>query len=285
MNPEQYCIDLLKKNDAYFDISFLRLPHDKRRAITAIHALCQSLDDVVNTIDDKEIAAAKLKWWRGEISALFNDSPTHPITQALLPATKTFDLHEPQFLEILEGKVMDLDHQPYPDFKSLSLYCYRASGVVSLLSAQILGFTDKGTLKFANDIGIAIGLSNLIRDLGENALRGRIYLPVDEMIRFGVYSPDLLQLKGSAELTALLSFQAKRADSFYQSALKALPKSDHYRQKPALMMASLAMDLLSVMKKNGFDTLTQKYSLIRPRKAYCMLFAYCKTLPYLRYTQ
>ena len=177
MTPDQYCQQKASQSGSSFYYSFLFLPPARRRAITALYAFCREVDDVVDECTDVDIARTKLAWWRTEVAALYAGTARHPVAQALTNVVTPFNLPQTRLLEIIDGMEMDLNFNRYQDFKQLQLYCYRVAIVVGLLSAQIFGFNNRKTLKFAHDLGMAFQLTNIIRDVGEDARRNRIYLP------------------------------------------------------------------------------------------------------------
>jgi len=189
MTPDQYCQEKTAASGSSFYYSFLFLPKDKRRAITALYAFCREVDDVVDECSDEQVARTTLNWWRGQVAEIYAGKPQHPVAIALVPVVKQFNLAQEHLLEIIDGMEMDLDQPRYADFKSLQLYCYRVASVVGLLSVEIFGYSNRQTLKYAHDLGIAFQLTNIIRDVGEDARRNRIYLPMDEMQQFNVRQP------------------------------------------------------------------------------------------------
>src|SRR5512139_4331482 len=186
MTPDEHCQQLAEKSGSSFYYSFLFLPAEQRRAITALYAFCREVDDVVDECSDSAVARTKLAWWRSEVARLYAGEPQHPVTQALQAPISRYNLAQEHLLEIIDGMEMDLDQTHYASFKDLSLYCYRVASVVGLLSAEIFGYEDRQTLKYAHDLGMAFQLTNILRDVKEDVARGRIYLPADEMARFGV---------------------------------------------------------------------------------------------------
>ncbi len=234
MNPDEYCQQKAAASGSSFYYSFLFLPPERRRAITALYAFCREVDDVVDECQDPSIAAAKLVWWRMEVARLYDGTPEHPVTQALQAVLPQFNLPQEQLLEIIDGMEMDLTQTRYLDFKGLSLYCYRVASVVGLLAAEIFGYQDRQTLKYAHDLGLAFQLTNIIRDVGEDARRGRIYLPIEDLQRFEVPAKDLLEARYSDAFRELMAFQAERAEKFYDQAFAQLPAIDRKAQRPGL---------------------------------------------------
>jgi phytoene synthase len=261
MTPDQYCQDKAAKSGSSFYYSFRFLPAQQRQAIIALYAFCREVDDTVDEIADTDIARTKLAWWREEIQRTFHGIATHPVGLALQSALQNFDLHEEYFMEIIDGMAMDLDQFSYPEFKHLALYCHRAASVVGLLSVEIFGYQDRKTLKYAENLGIALQLTNIIRDVREDAERGRIYLPQDELQQFNVSADDLLALKSSPELIELLKFQTARAKQYYQQALQLLPECDRYTQRTGLIMAAIYEATLDEIVKDNFQVMQYRVSL------------------------
>ncbi|GHD56006.1 presqualene diphosphate synthase HpnD [Jeongeupia chitinilytica] len=267
MTPDQYCEDKAAQSGSSFYYSFRFLPEEKRRAITALYAFCREVDDVVDETHDEGVARTTLNWWRGEVDQLYAGSPQHPVTRALLPVLKTFNLSREHFLEIIDGMEMDLDQARYASFKDLQLYCYRVASVVGLMAAEIFGYTDRKTLKYAHDLGIAFQLTNIIRDVGEDARRGRLYLPVDELQRFNVPAADVFNFRQTAEFKSLMAFQIDRAEQYYRQAFELLPKADRKAQRPGLLMAAIYRATLDEIRRDGADkVLNQRLSLTPIRK-------------------
>lgn len=266
-DPHQYCQEKAAASGSSFYYSFLFLPKPRRQAITALYAFCREVDDVADECSDTNLARTKLAWWRTEIANLFADKPQHPVTQALAPAVHEFGLAEEHFLEIIDGMEMDLDQNRYADFKALQLYCYRVASVVGLLSASIFGYSDRKTLKYAHDLGMAFQLTNIIRDVGEDARRNRIYLPLDELARFGVSETDILHGHEINNVRQLLQFQIDRAQEFYNRAFSELPVIDRRAQRPGLMMAAIYRSLLNeIQSDNCLIVLNSRVSLTPMRK-------------------
>ena len=266
MNADDYCQQKAASSGSSFYYSFLFLPIEKRRAITALYAFCREVDDVVDECQDPQIAAAKLAWWRLEVARLYEGKPEHPVTQALQGVLPKFNLPQEQLLEIIDGMEMDLTQTRYLDFKALSLYCYRVASVVGLLAAEIFGYEDRKTQKYAHDLGMAFQLTNIIRDVGEDARRGRIYLPIDELQQFDVKAADILNARYSDNFRRLMEFQIKRAEEYYEQAFAQLAETDRRSQRPGLVMAAIYRALLDEIRRDGCLVLTQRTSLTPIRK-------------------
>ena len=268
MNPHDYCQDRAAKSGSSFYYSFMFLPPERRQAITALYAFCREVDDVVDECHDLSLAQTKLEWWRQEVGRVYNGTPAHPVGHALKDVIKGFRLPQEQLLEIIDGMAMDLSQTRYLDFKGLQLYCYRVASVVGLLAAEIFGYQDRQTLKYAHDLGLAFQLTNIIRDVGEDARRGRIYLPIEDLQRFNVPAKDLLEARYSEQFRALMAFQAERAEKFYDQAFAQLPAVDRKAQRPGLVMAAIYRTLLREIARDGFMVLDRRTSLTPLRKVW-----------------
>lgn len=267
MTPDQYCKDKAAKSGSSFYYSFRFLSEDRRRAITALYAFCREVDDVVDETREEQVARMTLNWWRGELAALYTGAPTHPVTRALQPHVQAMDLPQGLFGEIIDGMEMDLDQARYATFADLQRYCHRVAGVVGQLSARIFGHTDPRTLDYAHDLGIAFQLTNIVRDVGEDARRGRIYLPVDELQRFGVPAADVLAYRESEAFGRLMTFQIERAEQWYAQALAQLPAADRKSQRVGLAMAAIYRATLDEIRRDGpARVLNQHLSLTPLRK-------------------
>ena len=266
MTPDEYCQNKAARSGSSFYYSFLFLPAEKRRAIMALYAFCREVGDIADEVQDTSVARFKLAWWRTEIANVFAGNPQHPIGKALLPAVRQLDLNADRFNEIIDGMEMDLSYHRYPDFKTLELYCYRVAAVVGQLSAIIFGHTDNQTLLYAHDLGMAFQLTNIIRDVGEDARRNRIYLPQDELRRFDVSVADVLNGVQSDNFRELMTFQAERAKTFYMRAFAELPAADRKTQRAGLIMAAIYRTLLDEIERDGFKVLNQRVALTPLRK-------------------
>jgi len=266
MTPDEYCQQKASQSGSSFYYSFLFLPPEHRQAITALYAFCREVDDVVDECPDQQQARAMLADWRNEVEALYAGKPGHPVTQALAVARGRFKLPRARLLEIIDGMEMDLEQNRYANFEALYLYCYRVASVVGLLAAEIFGYKNNDTQKYAHDLGLAFQLTNIIRDVGEDAQRGRIYLPLDELQRFNVPLDDLLNAKYSDNFRKLMEFQIVRADSYYDKALAQLPPGDRKAQRAGLIMARIYRTLLGEIKRGGCHVLDQRASLSTARK-------------------
>ncbi len=266
MTPEQYVQDKAAKSGSSFYYAFLFLPPPRRAAITAFYAFCREVDDVVDEVSDPSVAATKLAWWRKEVGTAFAGQPSHPVMKALIPHCVTFEIRAEHLLAVIEGCQMDLEQSRYLDFAGLARYCHLVAGVVGEVAAGIFGRSQPKTTAYAHKLGLAMQLTNIIRDVGDDARRGRIYLPVSELKQFDVKSHEVLNRGYSERFTALMTFQAERAHRFYDEAFALLPDADRTAQKPGVMMANIYRTLLREIEADGFQVLHQRTSLTPLRK-------------------
>jgi phytoene synthase len=275
MTPQDYVQQKAAASGSSFYYAFLFLPPERRAAITAFYAFCREVDDVVDEMTDVGIAQTKLAWWRSEVAQAYAGEKNHPVMQALMPHTKRFDIEARHLLAVIDGCQMDLEQNRYLEFANLQQYCHLVAGVVGEVAARIFGQTEQQTTAYAHRLGLAFQLTNIVRDVGEDAVRGRIYLPVNELQRFDVKAHELLK-RGEApgmdkadferRFQALMRFQCERAMSTYAEALALLPETDRRSQKPGLMMASIYRTLLQEIAADPLLVLTRRVSLTPLRK-------------------
>ena len=265
-SPQEYVQQKAASSGSSFYYAFLFLPKPRRAAITAFYAFCREVDDVVDEVRDPGVAATKLAWWRTEVAQSFAGDPRHPVMKALMPLASEFGIEARQLLQVIDGCQMDLEQTRYLAFPNLAQYCHLVAGVVGEVAARIFGQTDARTTDYAHRLGLALQLTNIIRDVGEDALRGRIYLPVSELQQFDVKAHELLNRVYSERFVALMKFQAERAHAAYDEALALLPAADLRAQKPGLMMASIYRALLREIERDNFQVLNQRVSLTPLRK-------------------
>jgi phytoene synthase len=277
MTPQEYCQQKAAASGSSFYYSFMFLPKTRREAITALYAFCREVDDIADECQDMDIARTKLAWWRAEISNLYASKPQHPVTKALATPVKDYGLQEQHFLEIIDGMEMDLNQSRYVDFDELQLYCYRVASVVGILAASIFGYTNPTTLLYAHDLGLAFQLTNITRDVGEDARRDRIYLPLEELEKFGVTEHDILQGHESDKVKQLLDFQIARAESYYDKAFSQLPPEDRKAQRTGLIMAAIYRAVLDEIKLDGAQkVLNSRTSLTPLRKLWLAWITWVK---------
>lgn len=270
MTPQQYVQQKAARSGSSFYYAFLFLPPQRRAAITAFYAFCREVDDVVDEVSDPSVAAAKLAWWEAEAARAFAGQPQHPVMQALMPLCAPFGIELPHLQAVIEGCRMDLSQTRFLDYAALQRYCHLVAGVVGEVACNIFGRTQAPTVHYAHRLGLAMQLTNIIRDVGEDARRGRIYLPVSELQQFDVKAHELLKREApwgyGDRYLALMRFQAQRAHALYDEALALLPGADLSAQRPGLMMANIYRTLLREIEATGFQVLHQRVALTPLRK-------------------
>jgi phytoene synthase len=266
MTPDEYCQEKAARSGSSFYYSFLFLPAERRRAITALYAFCREVDDVVDECSEPSVARTKLAWWRKQVDQMFKNEAEHPVGRAMAPHLANYGITRERLLAIIDGMEMDLDQTRYLDWPGLKKYCWHAAGVVGELSAGIFGYSDRRTLEYAEKMGLAFQLTNIIRDVGEDARRGRIYLPVNELQQFDVKVAEIVHGTYSERFSALMKFQAERARQLYRQAVTLLPDADRRAQRPGLVMAAIYHALLLEIERDGWQVLHQRISLTPLRK-------------------
>ena len=266
MSPDEYCQQKAAQSGSSFYYSFLFLPAERRKAITALYAFCREVDDTVDDCTDEAVARTKLVWWRKEVKAMYEGIPTHPVMRALEPHLAVYQLEEKHLQAIIDGMEMDLNQTRYLDYQAMSRYCWHVASVVGILSASIFGATRPETLLYAEKLGHAFQLTNIIRDVGEDARKGRIYLPISELQQFNVTAADLLNARHSENFENLMRFQVARAQKAYDEAFALLPAEDRRAQRPGLIMAAIYRTVLNEVERDGYHVLKQRISLTPIRK-------------------
>lgn len=267
MTPEQYCADKAARSGSSFYYAFLFLPARKKAAIQAVYAFCREVDDVADEVSDPGVAAQRLEWWRSEIGAAFNGgNPQHPVAQALQGIQEEFGLPEAYFLEVIDGVAMDLSQSRYETWQDLQLYCYRVASVVGLLSVEIFGYSERGTRTYAHRLGLAFQLTNILRDVREDAARGRIYLPLEDLRAFGVTEDDIRDARETEAFRKLAAYEAERARELYDQAFDALPESDRSNQTVGIIMAAIYRALLEAIAETDYRVLSHRVHLTPLRK-------------------
>jgi 15-cis-phytoene synthase len=266
MTPDEYCRQKAAQSGSSFHYSFLFLSPERRRAITALYAFCREVDDVVDEVSDPGVARAKLAWWRAEVTGAYIGTAQHPVARALMPVVATYGLPQAHLQTVIDGMAMDLDQSRYLDFAALEIYCHKVAGAVGLMSAEIFGYTRPETRGYARDLGVAFQLTNILRDVGEDARRGRIYLPQDDLARFDVAPSSLISGTVTDGFRALMAFEVERAREWYARALAQLPAEDRHAQRTGIIMAAIYRTLLDEIARDGYQVLDRRTSLTPLRK-------------------
>jgi 15-cis-phytoene synthase len=276
VTPDQYCAEKAASSGSSFYYAFRFLPPPRRRAITALYAFCREVDDAVDETADAHVARVKLDYWRKEIQALFDGRASHPVALALEPIVAPYAIGKDDLLTVIDGMQMDLERTRYATWSELTEYCHRVAGVVGWMSANIFGATDGRTREYAHALGLAFQLTNIIRDVGEDAQRGRIYLPLADLAECGVSQADILKLHASEGFIPLMRMQTERARALYTQAFAALPDQDRLAQRPGLIMASIYQRILNDIERRNFPVLKERVSIAPITKLFLALSTWVK---------
>ncbi len=277
MTPQAYCRQQAAQSGSSFYYSFLFLPAAQRDAIMALYAFCRAVDDVVDNVTDPTVAASKLAWWRAEIDRMFAADAaapaTHPICLALHTPALTYGIKANDLKAVIAGMEMDLQQHSYVDDEALSVYCWRVAGIVGQMSARIFSSNAADCDAYALHMGQALQRINIIRDVGEDALRGRVYLPMDLLARHGLKLTDVLARKPfiidghtAPAMLAALKDSAAQAKMHLRLALDALPAGQVRNQRSGLIMGRVYAVLLAEIERSGFPVLQQRVSLTPLKK-------------------
>lgn len=265
--------------DTSFYYSFFVLPPRKRKAIVAVWDVCRAVDDAVDEVvperewrngsspGERELACERIAAWRAEIAACYEAEPQTWQGRALQPFIREFNLPRARFEELIEGVEMDLSHLRYPTFDALIEYCHRVASAVGLICVEIFGYRDPATREYARQLGIALQLTNIIRDVGADLRRGRIYLPLEDMARFGVREDALRAGLVTREIRALLRHECAQARRYYARAAEVLPAADARRLRAAEIMAAIYFGILRKIERADYDVFSRRLRLPRPRRA------------------
>lgn len=241
-----------------FGVAFALLPRPQRDAIRAVHAWSRALDDGVDEDADEERARARLEGFRRELALLYEGTPTEPLTAALRPHVERFQIPRLYFEELINGVAMDLSQRRYGTFTDLHRYCYRVASIVGLICLRIFGEAEDRGRRYAENLGVALQLTNILRDVGSDLSRGRVYLPADELARFGVDEDALRRCERDRAFLELMRFQAERARSFFEAAEREVTALDRRRLLAAEIMARVYRRLLERIEASGFDVLARE---------------------------
>ena len=266
MNPAKFVSRLTRKSRSNFFYAFLCLPKPKREALYAVYAFCRIVDDAVDVGQDRAAQRKELERWRAEIAQVFEGSPEHPAAQRLQEAVKIFPIPRAALEEIIAGVEMDLERSAYATFEDLYPYCYRVASAVGLCCIEIFGYTDVRAREYAVTLGVALQLTNIMRDVQPDALAGRVYLPQEDLERFGVTADDLSTGRYTPAFVRLMEYQAVRARAYYERAWAALPRADQRTLFAAEIMGRTYFALLETIERRRFRVFGGRVSVPTPRK-------------------
>ena len=262
MTPTEYCESKAAASGSSFYYSFMFLDPLRRSEILALYAFCREVDDVADSgAIDIDVARAKLLWWKSELDNTWLGKPNHPVTRALQGAITRHSLKKLHFDLIIEGMLMDLANTHYTTFTELDEYCYRVAGVVGILTATIFGHKNALTLEFAKRLGLAFQLTNILRDVKEDIERKRVYIPAEDLTRFGLKPDEGIDSLNRSAFAEMMQFQIARTENIYKKAIEILPDEDRENQKAGIIMANIYQLLLHKIKKDPAKVLDRRVSL------------------------
>lgn len=267
---------LVKKSRSSFYYSFLFLPRPKREAIYAVYALCRSVDDIADHPGDVAEKGERLKAWREELDRCYAGQPTHPITEQLRDCLSRYPIPKDYFEELLAGVEMDLTISRYPTFADLYRYCYRVASVVGLICIEIFGYSREATKEYAVNLGLALQLTNILRDLKTDGQRGRIYLPQEDLERFAYSEEDLLNCRYTPAFLPLMRFEADRAREYFRRAADGLSPEDRKNMVTAEIMGRVYRETLEAMQRKNYRVFGERIALSSPRKLQIALTTWAK---------
>jgi phytoene synthase len=261
----QFCRALTKASRSNFTYAFLFLPRREREALYAIYAFCRMTDDLVDEADGPAVED-RLAGWRRELEAAVRGEASHPVTRRLGDTIREYRIPPHYFQELVDGMEMDLVKSRYASFAELAEYCHRVAGVVGLMCIEVFGYSRPETREYAERLGTAFQLTNILRDLGTDAARGRLYLPLEELTRFGVSEADILTGRLTPAFRSLMRFEVERARGFYAAAEAVLPVVDRPRMLPARIMSAIYRRLLERIEAEEYDVFSRRIRLSRPHR-------------------
>ena len=261
MTPQEYCSKKTAQSGSSFYYSFLFLEKKKREAITALYAFCREVDDIVDDASDEHVARSKLNWWDQEIEKMWLGTPRHPVTIAIQQFIEPYKLEQKYFKLIIDGMMMDLEQQNYETMDQLKEYCYRSASAVGILSASIFGYAHPTTLIYAEQLGLALQLTNILRDIKEDLARGRIYIPLEELDKVNIKRANLSHSVGEKSFDTLIDNQVAIAQKIFDSAERNLHIDDRQSQKAGLIMGAIYRKLLNRIASKPAGSFTKRQTL------------------------
>jgi phytoene synthase len=261
------CAEITRRASSNFYYAFMLLPRERRRALYSVYAFCRFVDDIADA-DGVNNPSAMLARWREELNKVFAGTPSRAISRALSENVRRFNIPRRYFEEIINGVEMDLTQCRYATFGDLRLYCRRVASAVGLICIEIFGYRNQSARVYAERLGIAFQLTNIIRDVGEDAARGRIYLPLEDLARIGVSEREILDSVYSPRFRQLIDFEAQRARQYYREAEEALADEDRGSMLAAEGMRLIYASLLERIARADYRVFGRRMSLSAPRKLY-----------------
>ena len=261
-----HCRQVTRQQAKNFYYAFLFLPAGKRAAVYSVYAFCRHTDDIADEPGTLHRKRDQLRAWRDELNNCYHGKPTHLITRALRHTLERYPIPQRYFEDLLKGVEMDLTVQRYASFGDLRVYCYRVASAVGLACLEIFGYRHAGVRTYARHLGVALQLTNIMRDVREDAERGRIYLPQEDLRAFGVGEDDVLRKRYTASFAALMQFQQERILSYYRRAAACLLPGDRTGLMAPEIMAAIYRATLHKMRRRRFNVFQGRTRLSGPHK-------------------
>ncbi len=252
---------ITRQSKTNFMISFSLLPEPKREAINTVYAFCRCTDDIVDEGNDEQAKHDKLARWTYELEMGFRNQSVYPLLNKLNVIAGRFNIPAAHFFELIRGMRMDLEQKRYETFEDLEQYCYRVASTVGLMCSEIFGYKNKRTLQYAIDLGIALQLTNIVRDVRSDALRDRIYIPLEDFERFGYTEEELFASVYNENFVKLMHYEAQRARRYYEKARASLAEEDHRAFFSARIMDRIYYRILDKIEQRSYAVFEEKISI------------------------
>lgn len=253
MTPQQYCREKALQTGSCLHYSLRFLPVFQRQALTALYAFFREIQGMSDSCHHVSVTAMKFHWWLEEITRTFAGTPSHPVGQALLVPIARYQLQCHYFEEIIEGFLQHLEVTRYPSFTDLEQYCKSTRGVLSLLCTHVAGYQNENTLKYAEQLGIALQLTDFLRNLRRDIRQGCLYIPQEDLKKFQIHESELLNGHFSELVQSLFAYQAVRIHAYYHEAFKYLPKEDQIKQRSSVIHSQLVLATLKEIEQDGYQ--------------------------------
>jgi len=275
MNSEHF--EITAKSKSNFLYSFSLLPKEKNEAINTVYAFCRQTDDIIDSeTDSHEVKFKKIHHWKEEFGKALEDKSTYPLLNQLNKIIKKFNIPVEPFFELIKGVESDLQTSRYKDFETLYRYCYRVAVTVGLMSIEIFGYKTKNAKEYAVNLGIAMQLTNILRDIKIDALNGRIYIPKEDLRRFGYTEEELLNSKYNDSFVELMKFECRRAREYFEKANNCFDPQDRKLLFPARIMQNIYVGVLKKIEKMNYNVFSKKAKVSKLRKLYITFGVYLK---------
>lgn len=270
-------IDITQKSKTNFLYSFSLLPKEKYEAINTVYAFCRHTDDIVdNEEDSTDLRYQKIREWRDEFERSLTGKSKYSLLNQVNKIIRNFNIPVEPFFELIKGMESDLQVSRYKDFETLYHYCFRAAATVGLMCIEIFGYKTENAKQYAVNLGIALQLTNILRDIKYDAMNGRIYLPAEDLKRFGYTEDDLMNFRYNESFIELMKFECKRARGYFEKANDCFVKEDRKLLFPARIMQKIYFNILEKIEKMNYNVFKKKAKVSKLKKIYYTLGVFVK---------